>query len=214
MARRQPGPGEVDALLFDFGGVVIEISFDRVFARWADLAGVDVELVKSRFRHGEAYQGHERGELAHPAYFQSLREELRIDLTDAQFADGWNQVFGPEFEETVELLPALRTRVPLYLFSNTNPFHFDYWRSRHAKALQPFRRMFISCEMGVRKPHREAFERVAAQIALPPSRILFFDDTEANIEGARAAGMHAVHVRSPEDVRRAVAPWLDGEVRR
>ena len=211
MARRPPGPGEVGALLFDFGGVLIEISFDRVFARWADLAGVDVELVKSRFQHGEAYQGHERGELAFSAYFQSLREELRIDLTDAQFADGWNQVFGPEFEETVALLPVLRARVPLYLFSNTNAFHFDYWRSRYARALEPFQRMFISCEMGIRKPHREAFERVAAEIGLPPGRILFFDDTEANIEGARAAGMHAVHVRSPEDVRHAVAPWLDRE---
>jgi HAD superfamily hydrolase (TIGR01509 family) len=214
VAGRQPGPGEIDALLFDFGGVLIEISFDRVFARWADLAGVDVELVKSRFRHGEAYQRHERGELAHPAYFQSLRDELRIDLTDAQFADGWNQVFGPEFEQTVALLPLLRARVPLYLFSNTNPFHFDYWRDRYAKALQPFRRMFISCEMGVRKPHREAFERVAKEIGVPAGRILFFDDTEPNIEGAREAGMHAVHVRSPEDVRRAVAPWLDPEARR
>ena len=202
------GPGEVDALLFDFGGVVIEISFDRVFARWADLAGVDVELVKSRFEHGEAYQGHERGELTFAAYFQSLREDLALDLTDAQFADGWNQVFGPEHEETVELLWKLHGRVPLYLFSNTNAFHYDYWRARYAKALQPFRRMFISCEMGVRKPHRAAFERVAREIGVPPGRILFFDDTEANLEGAREAGMHAVHVRSPADVQKAAAPFL------
>lgn len=208
MARAAPGPGEVDALLFDFGGVLIEISFDRVFARWADLAGVDVEHVHGRFRHGEAYQSHERGELAFAAYFQSLREELGIDLTDAQFADGWNQVFGPEYEETVALLWKLRERVPLYLFSNTNPFHHDYWSARYAKALEPFRRVFISCEMGVRKPHREAFERVAKEIGVPPGRILFFDDTEANIEGAREAGMQAVHVRSPEDVRKALAPWL------
>ena len=208
MAAARPGPGEVDALLFDFGGVLIEISFDRVFARWADLAGVEVGTIKSRFRHGESYQRHERGELAHPAYFQSLREELGIGLTDAQFAEGWNQVFGAEFEETVALLHRLRERVALHLFSNTNPFHYDYWRVRYAKALEPFERMFISCEMGARKPHREAFERVAAEIGVAPRRILFFDDTVDNIEGARAAGMHAVHVRSPADVHAAVAPWL------
>jgi putative hydrolase of the HAD superfamily len=202
------GPGAVDALLFDFGGVLIEISFDRVFARWADLAGVDVETVKGRFLHGEAYQAHERGELPFATYFQSLREDLGIDLTDAQFADGWNQVFGPEHEEVVEVLPRLAARVPLYLFSNTNPFHYDHWRARYAGALRHFRRMFISCEMGVRKPHREAFERVAREIGVPPQRILFFDDTEANLEGAHEAGMHTVHVRNPTDVRRAVAPWL------
>ena len=208
MAASVPGPGEVDALLFDFGGVLIEISFDRVFARWADLAGVDVELVKGRFQHGEAYQGHERGELTFAAYFQSLREELGIGLTDAQFGDGWNQVFGPEHEETVDLLRKLRGRVPLHLFSNTNAFHYDYWRARYAKALEPFERMFISCEMGVRKPDRQSFERVAREIGVPPGRILFFDDTEANLEGAREAGMHTVHVRSPEDVRRALSAFV------
>jgi glucose-1-phosphatase len=208
VARGSLGPGEIDALLFDFGGVLIEISFDRVFARWADLAGVDVELVKGRFTHGESYQGHERGELAHPAYFQSLREELGIELTDAQFADGWNQVFGPEHEETVALLHRLRDRVPLYLFSNTNPFHFDYWSKRYAEALGPFRRMFISCQMGVRKPDREAFVEVASAIGVTPQRILFFDDTVANIDGAREAGMQAVLVRSPGDVAAAVGPWL------
>ena len=208
MAHAAAGPGDVDALLFDFGGVLIEISFDRVFARWADLAGVDFERVRDRFSHGEAYQTHERGEITFAAYFQSLREELGIELTDAQFGDGWNQVFGPEHEETVALLWKLRERVPLYLFSNTNVFHYDYWRDRYAAALQPFERMFVSCELGVRKPHREAFERVAREIGVPPRRILFFDDTVANLEGAREAGMHTVHVRSPADVRAAVAPWI------
>lgn len=204
----QPGPGAVDALLFDFGGVIIEISFDRVFARWADLAGVSFEQVKSRFSHGEAYQRHECGGMGIAEYFQSLREELGIQLTDAQFADGWNQVFGDEFAETVALLPRLRARVPLYLFSNTNPFHYDYWSARYATALEPFQRFFISSELGFRKPHPEAFERVAERMGVEPGRILFFDDTEPNVEGARAAGMHAVLVRSPADVRRAVEPWL------
>jgi putative hydrolase of the HAD superfamily len=62
--------------------------------------------------------------------------------------------------------------------------------------------------MGLRKPERAAFERVARAIGVAPGRILFFDDTEANVAGARAAGFQAVHVRSPEDVAAALAPWL------
>ena len=213
MARGIPGPGGIDALLFDFGGVVIEISFDRVFARWADLAGVDFERVRDRFSHGEAYQRHECGDLDFTGYCQSLRAELGIELGDAQLADGWNQVFGPEHEETVALLWKLRERVPLYLFSNTNPFHYDYWRARYARALEPFRHVYVSCELGVRKPRREAFERVAAEIGVPPARMLFFDDTVTNLEGASEAGMHAVHVRSPQDVRDALQPWLEGGAR-
>jgi putative hydrolase of the HAD superfamily len=44
---------------------------------------------------------------------------------------------------------------------------------------------------------------------VPPARILFFDDTLANVEGARLAGLQAVHVRGPDDVRNAVRPWLE-----
>lgn len=198
----------VDALLFDFGGVIIEIDFDRVFARWAQHAGVRAAQVKERFSHGAAYQGHERGELEAADYFAALRAELGIALRQDAFADGWQQVFGDEIAPTVALLPKLAERVPLHLFSNTNRAHHAYWSKRYAAALAPFRRHFISCEMGLRKPDRAAFEHVAAELGVPIGRILFFDDTEANIVGARAAGLLAVHVPTPEDLRRAVAPWL------
>jgi putative hydrolase of the HAD superfamily len=202
-------PQDCDALVFDFGGVLIEIDFDRVFARWAGLAGVDAALVKRRFDHGVAYQRHERGEIDAAAYFQSLRGTLGIDLGDADFAEGWQRVFGPEIAPTVALLPKLAARIPIYLFSNTNLTHYRYWSERYARALQPIGRRFISCEMGVRKPERASFEHVARAIGVPPGRMLFFDDTAANVEGAKAAGVPTVWVRSPADVERAVAHWLD-----
>jgi putative hydrolase of the HAD superfamily len=201
---RQP----VEALLFDFGGVLIEIDFDRVFARWAELAGVPFEHVKSRFEHGTAYAQHERGEIDAAAFFQAQRGALGIDLTDADFEDGWQQVFGAEIAETVALLPQFSGRIPVHLFSNTNAMHYDYWKRRYAEALRPIERRFISHEMGLRKPDAEAFERVARDLGVPPERILFFDDTAANISGARAVGFQAIRVHSPADVRRAAAPWL------
>lgn len=203
----------VGALLFDFGGVVIEVDFDRVCARWAELAGVSFEEVRSRFTHGEAYQRHERGEIEAPEYFRTLRRELAIDLSDAQLTDGWMRVLGAEIPETIALLPGLAARLPVYLFSNTNRTHYEYWSKRYAQALRPFRRLFVSFQMGVRKPERAAFDQVAREIGVPPGRILFFDDTAENIEGARVAGLRTVAVRTPEDVKRAVAPWLD-EARR
>ena len=203
--KQQP----VEALLFDFGGVLIEIDFDRVFARWAELAGVQAEDLKQRFDHGEPYQQHERGELDAPGFFRAMRSTLGVDLSDADFADGWQQVFGPEIAPTVALLPRLAKRIPIHLFSNTNPMHSQYWSRRQARALEPMSRRFISCEMGVRKPERESFEHVSRELGVPLDRILFFDDTLANVEGARAAGLPTVWVRSPADVERAVARWLD-----
>jgi FMN phosphatase YigB (HAD superfamily) len=198
----------VEALLFDFGGVLIEIDFDRVFARWAELAGVPFEQIKPRFEHGEAYQAHERGEIDAAQFYASQRAALGIDLGDADFEDGWQQVFGSEIAPSVALLPRLESRVPLHLFSNTNRTHHGYWKRRYAGALRPIERQFISCEMGVRKPDAAAFEAVARSLGVPLGHILFFDDTLANVEGARATGMQAVHVKSPGDLRSAVERWL------
>jgi len=71
--------------------------------------------------------------------------------------------------------------------------------------LRRFRKVFVSFELGRRKPERAAFEAIAAVIGVPLDRILFFDDTLANVEGARSIGMAAVLVRSPADVSEALA---------
>lgn len=203
-----PQAGQIDALLYDFGGVLVKIDFDWVFERWAALAQAPFEQVKSRFSHGGAYRRHERGEIDLAAYYRELRGELGIELTDEQFTDGWQRVFGPEYPQVARAIRTLAPRVPQYLLSNTNRTHYEYFRERYAAALAPLRRIFVSCDMDARKPERAAFDQVSREIGVPPGRIYFLDDTAENVEGARAAGMKAAHIRSPDDVTRAVAPWL------
>ena len=205
----RPGTADVDAIVFDLGNVVVEIDFERVVAHWAASAGRDTEEIRARFSHDGAYQRHERDEIGTPEYFASLRAVLGIELTDTQFLDGWAQVFVREIEPVVALLPRLAARVPLYVFSNTNRAHHQEFARRFDRALKPFSRVFVSHELGCRKPEREAFERIASEIGAPIHRILFLDDLEENVAGARAAGMHAVLVRSFEDVSAAVSPWLE-----
>lgn len=199
---------KAQALLYDFGGVLVEIDFDRVFARWAQLAGVAFEHVKSRFSHGDAYQRHERGEIGREAYYASLRRDLGIALDDAQLDDGWMRVFGNEIEPTVALVRRLAPRIPQYLFSNTNQEHHAVWGPRYHDSLQPLREHFVSYRLGHRKPEPEAFRRVSERIGVPLEGILFFDDTAHNVEGARALGMQAVLVRSADDVRDALRQGL------
>ena len=196
-----------EAIVYDFGNVLVEIDFGRVLRRWAEHAKMDPQWLFDRFHHGPAYQAHERNEIDAAAYFESLRLEGLV-MTDAQFEDGWGAVFGDEIAPTVALVKRLAPLVPQYLFSNTNRAHHAQFAVRYADALAPLRRQFVSYEMRLRKPERAAFDCVAREIGVAPSKILFFDDLEQNVEGARAAGMTGVLVRSPDDVARAVTPWL------
>lgn len=102
------------------------------------------------------------------------------------------------------ILKTLEGRVPLYAFTNSNPTHMRYVFSAYAETLRPFRKVFVSSDLGFRKPERPAFEAISATIGVPLERILFFDDTLVNVEGAQAIGMQAVHVTSVQDVAHAV----------
>jgi putative hydrolase of the HAD superfamily len=190
----------VDALLFDLGGVVIDIDFDRVFARWAVHAQRDPATIKERFVPDLPYQQHERGEIDAAAYFASLRSSLDIDISNAQFLDGWNEVFVGEIPGMAAVLRRARAKVPLYVFTNSNPTHQRVWSQRFSSTLGLFRQVFVSSDLGKRKPEPEAFHAVAAAMGVPAPRILFFDDSLENVQGARAIGLRAVHVRSMADV--------------
>jgi glucose-1-phosphatase len=195
----------VKALLFDLGNVIVNVDFARTTARWAKHADRDPQFVSKRWSQDDAYKRHERGSIDANAYFATLRGSLDIDLSDEQFLDGWNAIFADVVPGIEEQLRAAEKRWPLYVFSNTNPAHEAHFIPAYAETLKHFRKLYLSSSIGLRKPDREAFEYVARDIGVTPANILFFDDVLENVEGARAAGLQAVHVRSSADVAAALA---------
>ena len=198
-------PGAADALLFDIGRVVIDIDFGRVMRIWADHAGCAPADLAARFAVNDSFRHHETGRIDDAAFFQNLRQSLGIGISDAQFLEGWNAIFAGEMPGVAPLLSRAAARLPLYAFSNTNPAHVAHFSTAYADLLGHFREIYLSSSIGLRKPEAEAYHHVASAIGAPASRIVFFDDSADNIAGARAYGLTAVHVKSSDDVARALA---------
>lgn len=195
----------VEVLVFDLGGVLVDFDFRRCTDRWAASAGRTPDDVLALFTFDAAYEDHERGAIDAAVYFDHLRTALEVDLADEQLLEGWTDIFLGVNSEVADLLDEAARTFPLYAFTNTNPSHQAAWSKRFARELEVFEAIFVSSELGRRKPEREAFELVASLIGVPASSILFFDDTMENVLGAREAGMQAVHVTSAESVRAALA---------
>lgn len=198
-----------EALLFDLGGVVFGIDFEKAFSHWAAHAGVPMQTIKSRYCIDEWYEQHERGEITAEEYFDTLRDTLGIALSDEQFAAGWNAIFEQEFAGAFELFQSLSARIPIYAFSNSNTMHQEFWGRRYAKTLGLFREVFVSCDLGLRKPEAVAYRHVVACIGAEPQSVQFFDDTRENVDGARDIGMPAVHVCGIGNIRTNVAALLE-----
>jgi glucose-1-phosphatase len=198
-------PGAADALLFDLGRVVLDIDFSKAIACWAEHAGCEPSDLVARFVRDETYRHHEIGEISDAAYFDSLRSTLGIRISDDQFLQGWNAIFTGEMPDIAPLLERAARHMPLYALSNTNRPHVEYFSSTYAGLLGHFRKMYLSSTIGLRKPDAAAYDHVVNAIGVAAPRIVFFDDLAENVEGARARGLNAVHVKSSADVARALA---------
>lgn len=199
-----PTPHNIEGLLFDMGGVVIDVDFDRVFRRWTKQSPLPIEEIRRRFAQDAAYQQHERGEIDAAEYFAHLRDVLKLEGTDEDIALGWNAIYVGEITETLNDILAARDRLRCFALTNTNPTHQVAWMALFPRVVAAFHRVFVSSELGLRKPERAAFQAVADATGISPAAMLFFDDSIRNVEGARAAGLQAVLVRAPSDVRRAL----------
>ncbi len=197
-------PHSADALLFDLGRVVLDIDFGKVLACWATHAACEPAHLVPRFSPDDVWHRHERGEIDDAEFFAGLRNLLGIGISDAQFLEGWNALFTGEMPGIAPMLERAAKRVPLYAFSNTNRPHVEHFSAAYADVLGHFRKLFLSSAIGLRKPDAEAYDHVVKAIGVPASRVVFFDDSAENIAGARARGLAAVHVTSPDDVARAL----------
>jgi putative hydrolase of the HAD superfamily len=189
------------ALLFDMGGVVIDIDFDRAFSAWQDKSELSVDEIRNIFTFDLQYQRHERGEITASAYYDHLADILQLENNHDYIAAGWNAIFVSEIAETVAMVRAVRSSIPCYAFTNSNAAHAVTWRTRFTNVIDSFDRIFSSHEIGLRKPEPRAFAHIAELIGVPLESLVFFDDLLENVESAAAAGLASVHVRGPSDVR-------------
>lgn len=63
---------------------------------------------------------------------------------------------------------------------------------------------FISGEHGVRKPSPEAYEIALTAVGRDASDVIFVDDSEANVAGARAVGIDAIQFSGASALRAAL----------
>ena len=197
-------PSPTRAVLFDLGGVVLDIDFARALAAWAPHSRLRPEQLRAAFAFDEPFQHHETGRLDDDTYFGHLRLALQLECGLDEVRSGFNAILIGEITETVQVLQALRERVPCYAISNTNPSHVAHMESAFPGLLARFTHVFTSHEIGHRKPQRQAFEHVLRAIGLPAPEVLLFDDLQPNVDAARALGLQAVLVTAPNDVRSAL----------
>ncbi|HLI61426.1 MAG TPA: HAD family phosphatase [Solirubrobacteraceae bacterium] len=192
--------GAISTVVFDIGGVLLEWDPRHVYREvFDDEAEMERFLadVCSREWHEDNDRGVRYAEscAALAARFPEYEREIRLwgERTE-------DMVAGP-IEGTVRLLAELQAAgVPCYGLTNmeAETYPLRYERFDFLRALDG---TVVSSEEGVIKPDPEIFRRLLDRFGLVASQTVFVDDSERNVDAARALGMVAVRFRSPSQLR-------------
>ena len=196
-------------LMFDFGNVIGLIDYSPVFHRLGQRVGLSAQQFEAMmYERGAAQLGleFESGRLTAEEFARQVTALAGLEMTFAEFEAHWPDIFTLN-EPVARLVAALKQRgYTLLLGSNTNVLHAQFYRRRFEDALAPFDHFVFSYEIGELKPSAGFFNACVNLVAVLPASCIFIDDAPANVEGARAAGLQAVHFRD--------APSLITELRR
>lgn len=181
--------------IFDLGNVIVDIDFNRVLGAWSDLGRVPLATLKSRFQMDENFSQHERGEISDEQFAAKMCEQLDLALSFEQFATGWQAVFVGIRPEVIKIMHKLREQGDrVVILSNTNRLHCEFWPTEYPEVKSAADKIYLSQEMGMRKPEPEIYQRLLNEEDVSAQDAIFLDDNLANVEAARALGIHSVHV--------------------
>ena len=190
---------QIDVLLFDLGGVLVEFSGVR------DLA----VLLQGRLSESEIREQWSR----HPPSEQFGLGKLSREDFGNRFVKDWNLELPPEdflrefqswskrlFPGAVELLTLLRPRFRLAALSNSNELHWD--RNTNDLGVTGLFEVAISShQVGLYKPDPKIYLTALDRLGASPDSVMFFDDVPANVVAASALGIRAFQVEGVEGVR-------------
>jgi len=190
----------IDNIIFDLGGVILEIDLDIIKQGFAKLGFNKNETGVELFKNNPIFNKFEKGEIA-PKVFQSeIRKACPKNFTDEQFYKVWNSVIINYPKENIELLKSLQSKYKTFLLSNTNEIHYNFYTEMLNKEFgiknldSLFYTAYYSHTSGMRKPDKEFFELVLSENNLNPEKTLFIDDFIENIETAKSLGIKTVHL--------------------
>jgi glucose-1-phosphatase len=195
------GVDAIEVVLFDLGGVLIELNG---VAPMRELAGIesDDELWR-RWLGCRWVRSFERGECSADEFAAGVVDDWHLTVEPEAFLETFAAWPLAPFPGAEALVRTVRRTVPTGCLSNTNASHWDDNFARWP-ILDAFDFRFLSFELGLLKPDRDVFDQVAQLLPAPPERVLFLDDNQLNVDGALNAGFAAVRVRGIVETEQAL----------
>jgi glucose-1-phosphatase len=192
-------------IVFDFGGVILNIDHHRVENAFERLGIRDFEQLFNQASQSELFKALEKGEKTSAEFRDEIRKLIGLNLTDATIDHTWNEIICDYPPERILLLKEIRNHHRLFLLSNTNVIHYNYYIPKFRNEFgfdfeSLFDSVYWSFKIRMRKPDPDPFLLLLKNETLQPEETLFIDDTSQNTEIARILGFKTLHLKKGTNI--------------
>jgi putative hydrolase of the HAD superfamily len=179
-------------ILFDLGGVLVDVEGVAAFQRMLGRPLSQEEVWQRWLTASNWVSTFESGQCTPEAFAAGVVAEWGLTVTAEAFLDEFRRWPKCLFPGVREMLALLAPHCTLACLSNTNSVHWPHVRDTLGLS-GLLHRYYLSHEIGHLKPAQAAFEHVLADLGCPPSRVIFLDDNQLNVDAAQAVGLQAHH---------------------
>jgi glucose-1-phosphatase len=189
---------KIKAFIFDFGGVLYDIDPMKTIYELSSLSS-DEEFLKKinieKVYRNPIFLEYEQGLTTTEEHRFKIRKLFNItSYTDQEIDNAWNKTLIAPFADSLNIVTEFKTIGKIYLLSNTNEIHYNYFSVECKELLALFDSCFFSYKMKMRKPELEIYRTVLNFIGFEPHETLFIDDSISNIIAAESLGISVWHI--------------------
>lgn len=188
----------IEVVVFDLGGVLADVAGVSVMREWAGIDS-DEELWR-RWLECDWVRRFERGQCTPDAFARGVIADWELTVEPAEFIEAFASWVHEPYDGADELVDEVAGEHVVCALSNMNEIHWQ-----RSVSTWPFvhrmDHLFMTFQVGKIKPDAEVFEHVIDTVGVAPEAILFLDDNQPNVDGARRSGLRAERVRGIDETR-------------
>ncbi len=209
--------GKFEAVLWDFGGVILSSPFDA-FTKYEAEIGLPqgfIRQLNSRDPDNNAWAKLERSEVTLDEFCKLFEAEARALGGELSGRKVVSLLSGEVRPEMVAALRNVAARYKTACLTN-NVRHSTRAPGKQTQIneiMKIFGVVVESSKVGVRKPEPAFYAQACAMLEIEPSQAVFLDDLGVNLKPARAMGMATIKVEHPEQALAELEELLGHSVR-
>ena len=176
----------IQGIIFDIGGVLLDDPSFRTFWQGKEASA------KLRYLFGT-------GQLSKEDFIDQGSTLLYLDKET--FLKDYSVAYSGMQPDQVMIELFKQIKIARYIFSDTNPIHFEFCNKLYPEIFNADVKLFLSFEMKMRKDNDESYKYVLANIPFKPEELVFIDNKSEYIEQAKKFGINGIVYTKGMDIK-------------